>query len=102
MSRGIWGMGLAARANVECHANAQAQLQSRKVAQKLIRGGKKEIQKYRERASVRERCTEALPQPPVGQTIVSCGLQWMKRTLNPGCIQCTRGKWARSARQRSE
>jgi hypothetical protein len=54
-------------ANVECHANAQAQLQCQKLPQRLIRGGKKEIQKYRERASdiaaawprVRQRCTEA-------------------------------------------
>jgi hypothetical protein len=53
--------------NVECHANAQAQLQNQKVSQRLIRGGKKEIHKYRERASdiaaawprVRRRCTEA-------------------------------------------
>jgi hypothetical protein len=54
-------------ANVECHNNADAQLQSQPFSQRLIRGGRKEIQKYRERASdiavawplVRARCTEA-------------------------------------------
>ena len=54
-------------ANVECHAKAQSQLQSQKISEKLIRSGKKEIQKYFKRAPdiaaawprVRERCTEA-------------------------------------------
>ena len=54
-------------ADVECHSNADAQLQNQPVSQRLIRGGKKEIKKYRERASdiagawplVRARWTEA-------------------------------------------
>jgi hypothetical protein len=57
----------ASGAAVECHYNAQAQLQSRQISRRLIRGGKKDIQKYRERGPdiaaewvrVRERCSEA-------------------------------------------
>jgi hypothetical protein len=54
-------------ANVECHPKVESQLQGQPLPQRLIRGGKKEIQKYQERAldiaaawpRVRERCTEA-------------------------------------------
>ena len=54
-------------ANLECRANPDAQLQAQSLARRLIRGGKKDIGKYRERApdlaqawpDVRQRCTEA-------------------------------------------
>ena len=54
-------------ANLECHDRAPAQLQVQPLKSRLIRGGKKEIGKYQERASdiasawshVRARCSEA-------------------------------------------
>jgi hypothetical protein len=54
-------------ADLECRANPDAQLQTQPLAQRLIRAGKKDIGKYRERAAdvaqawpaVRWRCTEA-------------------------------------------
>ncbi len=57
----------AASANVECRINPEAQLQARPLAQRLIRSGKKDITKYRERSTdiattwdqVRQGCTEA-------------------------------------------
>lgn len=57
----------AASVNVECRLNPEAQLQARPLAQRLIRSGKKDIAKYRERSAdvatawehVCGRCTEA-------------------------------------------
>lgn len=57
----------ASAANVECRANPDAQLQAQPLAQRLIRSGKKDIQKYRDRApaiadvwdAVCGRCSEA-------------------------------------------
>ena len=54
-------------ANLECRANPDAQLQAQPLARRLIRAGKKDIGKYRDRAgdmaaawpAVRLRCTEA-------------------------------------------
>ena len=54
-------------ANLECRANPDAQLQAQPLAERLIRAGKKDIAKYRERSAnmaeawpdVRQRCSEA-------------------------------------------
>jgi len=56
-----------ASANVECRLNPDAQIQAQPLAQRLIRSGKKDIAKYRDRATdvaaawgyVCSRCTEA-------------------------------------------
>jgi hypothetical protein len=58
---------IAAAANVECRLHPENQLETRPLAQRLIRSGKKDIAKYRhispdiaaEWANVRQRCTEA-------------------------------------------
>jgi hypothetical protein len=54
-------------ANLECRANPDAQLQAQPLVERLIRAGKKDIARYRERAAnlaqvwpdVRQRCSEA-------------------------------------------
>ncbi len=58
---------LAASANVECRLNPEDQLQAQPLAHRLVHSGKKDVAKYRDRATdiaaawdlVRKRCTEA-------------------------------------------